>query len=273
MKPAESLASEDVRICRSEDEIADALRSVTGRRNMAGVMNRGLIVQELMNATQYAVDTVSCQGRHYLSGIWRYGRPEFAADVLRALAGEAHWPSSAGNLNWASLRYGAISSVSKQILSGEGDVARTLFNYAVQVLDALAIQYGPCHFELMWTEQGVRLVEVGARVHGAPQTHTMSRMCTGASQVEQTIDLFLDPARFLRGARESYKLRWEGMMCRLTPWRAGVLRGFSGLERIERLRSYHGRFGMAEPGRRTAGCVALRFFFIPMKTCCGRTMK
>ena len=96
VKPAESLASEDVRICRSEAEITDAFHLVVGRRNIAGVMNHGLIVQELMNATQYVVDTVSYRGKHYLSGIWRYGRPEFAADVLRALAGEAPWPESAG---------------------------------------------------------------------------------------------------------------------------------------------------------------------------------
>jgi glycosyltransferase involved in cell wall biosynthesis len=262
-KPAESLASEDVRICRSENELTDAFHSVAGRRNIAGVMNRGLVVQELMNATQYVVDTVSYRGRHYLSGIWRYGRPEFAAEVLRALAGEAHWPSSVENLSWASLRYGAISSVSKQILSGEGEHAGTLFDYAAQVLDALGIQYGPCHFELMWTDQGVRLVEVGARVHGGPQTHMMNRMCTGASQVEQTIDLFLDPARFLCGAKESYRLRWEGMMCRLMPWREGVLRGFRGLERIERLRSYHGSFAMAEPGRRVPGCVGVAMLLHP----------
>ena len=134
-------------------------------------------------------------------------------------------------------------------------VAGTLFEYAVQVLDALGIQYGPCHFELMWTDQGVRLVEVGARVHGAPQTHgRLNRMCTGVSQVDQTIDLYLDPARFLRDARTSYKLRWEGMMCRLIPWREGVFRGFHGLERIERMRSFHRSFGMAEPGERVPGC-------------------
>ena len=139
----------------------------------------------------------------------------------------------------------------------------TLFNYAAGALDALGIQYGPCHFELMWTEQGVRLVEVGARVHGAPQTHTMNRRCTGASQVEQTIDLFVDPAHFLCGAKESYRLRWEGMMCRLMPWREGVFRGFRGLERIERLRSFHGSFGMAEPGRRVPGCVGVAMLLHP----------
>jgi biotin carboxylase/glycosyltransferase involved in cell wall biosynthesis len=263
VKPAESLASEGVRLCRSEDDLAEAFHSVVGRRNMAGAINRGLIVQEVMNATQYVVDTVSYRGGHYLSGIWRYGRPEFASDVLRALAGEASWPSSAGRLTWSSLRYGAISSVSKQILQGEGEIAETLFEYAVQVLDALGIQYGPCHFELMWTGNGVRLVEVGARLHGAPQTHAMSRMCTGASQVDQTIELFLDPARFLRGAKMSYKLRFEGMMCRLIPWREGVLRGFLGLERIERLPSFHGSFGMAKAGERVPGCVGVAMLLHP----------
>lgn len=263
VKPTESLASEGVRICRSEDEIADAFFALVGRRNMAGAINRGLIVQELMNATQYVVDTVSYRGEHYLSGIWRYGRPEYAADILRTLADGSPRPSSAGNLTWKSLRYGAISSVSKQILTGEGEVAETLFEYAIHVLDALGIQYGPCHFELMWTDRGVRLVEVGARVHGAPQTHTMSRMCTGASQVDQTIDLFLDPARFLRGAKRSYKLRFEGMMCRLIPWREGVLRGFHGLDRIEGLLSFHASFGMAEPGQRVPGCVGVAMLLHP----------
>jgi biotin carboxylase len=263
VKPAQSLASDDVRLCRSEIDIAEAFQEVTGKRNIAGVVNDGLLVQETMNATQYVVDTISYRGRHYLSAIWRYGRPHFAPEVLRALAGEAAWPASAGKLNWRSLRYGAISSVSKQILPGDGEAARTLFGYAARVLDALGIQYGPCHFELMWTAEGVRLVEVGARVHGAPQTHFMTRWCTGTSQVDQTIDLFLDPDRFLRGAKRSYTLRWHGMMCRLMPWREGVLQGFRGLERIERLRSFHGTFVMAGPGRMVPGCVGVAILLHP----------
>ncbi len=262
-KPVESLSSEDVRICRSEAELVAAFHAVTGRRNLAGAINRGLLVQEIMNAPQYIVDTVSYQGRHYLSGVWRYGRPEFASDVLRALADGAEWPATARNLTWASLRYGAISSVSKQILPGDDPAAATLFRYSMGVLDALAIQYGPCHIELMWTENGVRLVELGARVHGAPQTHMLSRMCTAASQVDRTIDLFLDPARFLRNARQSYRLKFQGMMCRLIPWREGRLGGFHGFNRIERLPSYHGKFNMAEPGQRVPGCVGVAMLLHP----------
>jgi hypothetical protein len=42
-----------------------------------------------------------------------------------------------------------------------------------------------------------------------------------------------------------------------------VLRGFRGLERIERLPSFHGSFAMAEPGRRVPGCVGVAMLVHP----------
>jgi biotin carboxylase len=257
VKPPESLASDDVRLCRSEAEIEAQFRRIVGKRNIAGVVNRGLIVQELMDATQYVVDTISYEGEHYLANVWRYGRPEFASDVLTALRTGSALPRAVGHLDWDALVYGAISSVSKELLPGDDDRARELFSYASKVLDAIGIRFGPCHFELMWTGDGIRLVEVGARVHGAPQTHTMSRMCIGTSQVDQTIDAYLHPSRFLANARRSYSLRWHGMMFRLTPWRCGVLQGFRNFKRIERLESFHGTFVMAPPGTKVPGCIGV----------------
>lgn len=263
VKPPESLASDDVRLCRSEAEIAAAFAATVGRRNIAGVMNDGLIVQEVLDAPQYVVDTVSFEGRHHLSAIWRYGRPAFASEFLSALAGDKPWPDSVRGLGWPSLAYGAISSVSKEILPGEGPVAEILFDYASRVLDALEISYGPCHFELMWTDDGLRLIEVGARVHGAPQTHLVSRMCTGTSQVDETVDLFTDPARFLRSARRSYALRWRAMMVRLKVWKVGVFHRLRGFERIAQLDSFHDAFAMSQPGSRVPGCVGVVILLHP----------
>jgi hypothetical protein len=42
-----------------------------------------------------------------------------------------------------------------------------------------------------------------------------------------------------------------------------LLRGFRGLDRIERLRSFHGTFVMAEPGRRIPGCVGVAILLHP----------
>jgi biotin carboxylase len=263
VKPPESLASDGVRLCRSEAELASAFSTTVGRRNVAGLVNDGLIVQELLNATQYVVDTVSFEGRHYLSGIWRYGRPAFASDFLSALADNRAWPGSVRELGWKSLAYGAISSTSKEILPGEGRDAEILFDYAARVLDALDIVHGPCHFELMWTDDGVRLVEVGARVHGAPQTHLVSRMCIGISQAEQTVDLLLDPPRFLRQARRSYALRWRAMMVRLKVWKAGIFHALRGFDRITRLESFHDSFAMSPPGCPVPGCVGVVILLHP----------
>ena len=263
VKPPESLASDGVRLCRSEPEIAAAFAATVGRRNIAGVMNEGLIVQEALDAPQYVVDTVSFEGRHYLSAIWRYGRPAFASEFLQALARGKPWPNSVRGLGWASLAYGAISSVSKEILPGEGPVAEILFDYACRVLDALEISHGPCHFELMWTDDGLRLIEAGARVHGAPQTHLVCRMCTGTSQVDETVDVYTDPARFLRGAKQSYALRWRAMMVRLKVWKVGTFRRLRGFERIERLDSFHDAFAMSQPGSRVPGCVGVVILLHP----------
>ncbi len=257
VKPPESLASDDVRLCRNETDIRDAFAQTVGRRNIAGVINHGLIVQELMDATQYVVDTVTMEGQHYLAGIWRYGRPYFAEAVLQALRTGEDMPEVARRLGWSALAYGAISSVSKEILPGQGDLAETLFEYARRVLDALEIRMGPAHFELMQTAAGTRIVEVGTRVHGAAPTHMVSRMCTGSDQVQQTIQLYLEPECFRRRARRSYTLSLRAMMVRLTPWRRGILSGFHGLERIRKLPSFHDTFVMAEPGRRTPGCVGV----------------
>jgi hypothetical protein len=115
----------------------------------------------------------------------------------------------------------------------------------------------------MWTDAGVRLMEVGARVHGAPQTHLVNRLCTGFSQVDQTVDMLLNPVQFLRQARQSYALRWQAIMVRLKVWQAGVLRGLRGFERITRLDSFHDSFAMSRPGVEVPACVGVVILLHP----------
>jgi glycosyltransferase involved in cell wall biosynthesis len=263
VKPPESLASDGVSLCRSEEELASSFERIVGRQNIAGIVNRGLVVQELVDGPQYVVDTVSMDGSHYLSGIWRYRPPAFASEFLESLVSGTAWPCSVRHLSWQSLAYGAISSVSKEIVTGDGHISESLFAYVSRLLDALEIRHGPAHFELMWTSQGIRLIEVGARVHGAPQSHVVARLCTGISQVEQTVDLYLDPSRFRLGARRSYTLRWHAMMVRLKIWRIGLFRGLLGFDRLKRLDSFHDAFAMAGAGAKVPGCVGVVILLHP----------
>jgi len=246
-KPPHSLASEGVHVCRTEPELEQAFGRLFQHRNISGLVNHAVLVQELIYGDQYVLDTVTRDGEHYLAGVWAYGRPEFADDVIRSARGAGDWPASLSHVSWDEINYAAVGSNSKRILPGEGELAEALFSYATRVLDALAIRHGPAHFEIMWVDGEPLLVEVGARLHGAPSTHWMCRICTGTSQMDLTIDAFLNPAHFLRTARRDYRLRWHGYNYRLHPWRAGSFRGFHGLDRIERLPSFQSFFYMSPP--------------------------
>lgn len=246
LKPPHSLGSEDVHLCRNESELGAAFERVLGRRNLTGLVNHVALVQELLEGTQYVLDTVSRDGRHFLGGVWQYGRPEFAEDLL-AVARGAPWPKAVAQFSWDDVNYAAVGSNSKQIRPGNDRLAESLLEYATGVLDAIGIRHGPAHFELMDTPQGIRLMEVGARLHGAPSTHWMSRICIGRSQLDQTIEAYLDPRRFLREATLTYVLGWHGFNFRLHPYRRGWLSGFRGLDRIEALPSFRSFFYMAGP--------------------------
>lgn len=247
IKPPHSIASEDVHVCRNEGELKAAFDRVHGKRNQTGLINDSVIVEQLLFGEQYVLDTVSCEGHHFLAGVWHYGRPVWAESVLRTATHNAAWPEALAHVNWADINYAAVGSNSKEFLTGDDALAATLFHYAVNILDGIGIKNGPAHFELMWVNGEPLLVEVGARLHGAPSTHWMCRICGGFSQLDQTLDAYLRPKHFLKTAGRSYKLRFHGWKFRFHPWRAGYFKGFNGLARIEKLPAFRGFYYMSGP--------------------------
>jgi len=58
----------------------------------------------------------------------------------------------------------------------------------------LGIKHGAGHGEVMYTPSGPRLVEVGARCHGAEGNWVpLVNKCYGTSQVKALVDTYLDP--------------------------------------------------------------------------------
>jgi biotin carboxylase len=239
VKPPHSLDSDGVVACESAAEVRAAAAALFGRRNQAGLINETVIVQELLRGDQYAVDTVSRDGRHLLAGIWRYSRPE----------------SRPGRPN-----YSQIGSDGKRMVSATQDRSEKLFAAACRVLDALEIDNGPAHCELMWTDDRPLLIEIGARLHGGEKTPVISRLCTGSSQLDRWIEALVEPRRFDEALDQPYPLRQHGAMVYLMPWRTGHLRGYGRLRDVARLPSFVELFNLAPPGpfnRRVAGLVLL----------------
>merc|ERR1711988_1318460 len=89
-----------------------------------------------------------------------------------------------GGLPWNP---NAIMVQQSQLLPASGEKQDELVNYVFSVLDAVGLQNGPCHTEIMFTSRGPILVEVNARMHGL-QGPRLIEECTGTSKATYTAD-------------------------------------------------------------------------------------
>jgi biotin carboxylase len=210
VKPIRSAGNDGVALCHTGEEAAAAYRRLVGASNLFGIVNEGVVAQELLVGTEYAVNTVSCQGRHRVTDLWRYAKI---------------------GANGVENRVAAGLSVSL-----DDPVRPALFAYAHQVLDALGVGFGPAHLEIIVIEEGPCLVEVGVRLCGA-DTAYWAELAYGESQVPWTLDAYLSPGRFLAEVHRPHQLSDHVAMAWFTSPVAGVLRSYPRLPEVEALAS------------------------------------
>jgi hypothetical protein len=163
-KPVGGAGSEGIFFCKNEDDIRAAHNHIVGNRSSTGALNEQLALQEFLAGDEYIVDTVSCGGKHICIAIFVYKK-------LKGLPWNPH----------------AIMVQQTQLLPASGDRQDELVDYVFKVLDAVGLQNGPCHTEIMFTQRGPILVEVNARMHGL-QGPRLIEECTGTSKAPYTSD-------------------------------------------------------------------------------------
>merc|ERR1711896_119497 len=77
-----------------------------------------------------------------------------------------------------------------ELLEPVGAEQDALVDYVFNVLDAVGLQHGPCHTEVMFTKRGPILVEVNARMHGL-QGPRLIEACTGTSKATYAADVMV----------------------------------------------------------------------------------
>src|SRR5262249_51314748 len=207
VRPLASAGWDGVAICRSHGDIDVAFRRSFGRENFMGGFNDHMLLQSYLAGPQFIVNTVSWDGRHYVTDVWSMILSVEGRDVV---PGGIH------------------------LLDPRGPKAEGLIRYTLEVLDALGIENGAAHTELKWTPEGPAPTEPGAGLRGAGVDAPSSAAAGRRSQANVFAGLLDGSAesRDLLFARKTYGLRRHMTKLLFNFQADGKVRSTGGLARL-----------------------------------------
>lgn len=165
IKPTSGAAANGVQVLRSA---ADARRLVGSpqSRDIFGHPICAWMVEEYLTGRELAVNCFSDGVEHHLLDIWEYQQP------VNGPYDQPYW-----NLI--------------QLTPGDADWA-VVVRAVRQILTHFGVRLGPSHTEVKVSADGVRLIELGARLPGARMTDHWARH-SGFDAYDETLSAFLDP--------------------------------------------------------------------------------
>ena len=186
VKPVYSAASVGVRLCSNRQEMIEAVKEVFNLTGVYGNDLNELVIQERINGQEYVVNTVSCDGVHRVTMIWKYNKIKTA---------------EGGNV------YDYDETIN-ELGIGEAE----LVEYAYDVADALGVKYGPVHGEYMIDEKGPVLIEVNCRPHGGNLDAKFLDKISGQHETDSALDSYLNPEKFNLERLKGYQLFAHGVV-------------------------------------------------------------
>src|SRR6476469_2795370 len=219
VKPLDSAGTDGVSICHDPAAIEAAFAANLGRPNALHGANEELLVQELLEGTQLFVNSISWDGAHHVSEVWRDNKLRAGANFIYDY---------------------------EELLPRHGSQQDQVVPYVEAVLDALGIRFGPAPTEVMLTATGPVLVESGARMHGSVPDEIVDR-CTPSHQT-LTAEAYLDPKSVARRAQQPYELAAGAYCVMLISQHEGRIVDDAGMREIEALPSFAGTISMLGPG-------------------------
>ncbi len=170
LKFSESGGTVGLKICDSLEACLDHFRLMLGMYNMWGSSESPILIQEYIGGTEYIVNSISIDGKHKISDIWRYEKIVQDDGVLV---------------------YDTCILVDR-LVPGMQDILQ----YDYKVLDAVDMKNGFCHNEIKVDEKGPVLIETNARVMGGNLTREYLDEVFGSHMTNITLRSLLEPAFF-----------------------------------------------------------------------------
>jgi biotin carboxylase len=214
VKPLTSAATDGVAICSDIEQVRKQAEALLGTSTIFEDANTEVLVQEYLDGPEHIVDTVSCEGRRYTCGVWRYQKRLLGVHNIY----DRH-----------------------VLLPPDAAPVPDLIAYLDDALDALGIRYGATHAEVIVTAAGPTLVEVGARTNGAMYP-AYDDAVLGANQADVTALAYFRPEEFLeRYADRTYTRNRHALVCMTATELEGTIQAIdqTAVAEIERLPSVH----------------------------------
>ncbi|WP_407416217.1 ATP-grasp domain-containing protein [Methanobrevibacter sp.] len=187
LKPIYSAGSAGVKLCSNKEEMINSIEDIfNNKHNYYGENISELLLQERIIGDEYIVNTVSNDGVHRITLIWKYHK-------IKAMDG--------------SILYNTAETVNNLNI-GESKMVE----YAYQVADAIGIKYGPVHGEYMIDEKGPVLIEVNCRPCGGNMSAKFLDKIAGHHETDAILDSYLKPVRFQEKRKERYRLLGYGAL-------------------------------------------------------------
>ncbi len=221
LKPLNSAGTDSVYICSTPEEIKCAFACIHGKKNKLGLVNDEVLIQEYIVGEEYVVNTVSCDGKHLITDIWKYKKQIVDGSPIYDL---------------------------EELMPFKGNIQKQLSSYVYNVLDALEIKYGPTHNEVMMTHHGVVLIETGARVCG-DQVPKFCKSLIGPNQIDLTVDAYVNERQFFKHLKKGLNIKKYGFDVLLISPKSGKLRDLPLMEKVKQLPSYHNSVRLPKPNQ------------------------
>lgn len=215
VKPTESAGSDGVKLCHSYEEAKEHFHLLMKKQLVNGGLCPAVLCQEFLRGKEYIVDHASRDGVHKTMAVYVYERK----------------PANGS----AFVYYGFVP------VEADSPEAKILIPYTRAVLDAIGLKNGASHGEIMLSDEGPCLVEMNCRANGGDGNwRSLARALTGGySQVEATVDCYLDPESFAKYPdKPPSPFKAHGREVALVSYSEGTVKSTPGFEIIKNLPSF-----------------------------------
>lgn len=192
LKFSEGAGTVGIKICKTIEEAIEHYRYMLGAESLIPTDEHTILIQEYIGGTEYIVNTLSCDGKHMVTDMWRYNK----------VTGDD-----------GSILYDHVMLL-KDLEPGHSDMVQ----YAYRVLDAVDMKWGISHIEIKIDRKGPVLIETNVRPMGLAMTQAYLDEALGYHQTDLAVDVYLDPSMFSRYARKVYNpLKYALMKLMIVP--------------------------------------------------------